>query len=58
MPCAGPYREILNGDSTYYGGSDCGNGGGLEALAGDWMGLPAQLKITLPPLAAIVLQPA
>ena len=55
VPEAGSYRELLNSDSTYYGGSNCGNGGGLEAFAGEWMNQPAYIEITLPPLAAVVL---
>ncbi|MDP3637608.1 MAG: 1,4-alpha-glucan branching protein GlgB [Azonexus sp.] len=56
VPEAGRYREILNSDSAYYGGSNLGNAGGLEASAGEWMNRPANLEITLPPLAAVVLQ--
>lgn len=56
VPEAGRYREILNSDSAYYGGSNLGNAGGLEASVGEWMNRPANLEITLPPLAAVVLQ--
>jgi hypothetical protein len=31
LPHAGCYRELLNSDSSYYGGSDMGNGDGLIA---------------------------
>ena len=58
VPRAGRYVELLNSDSTHYGGSDLGNGGALEAVAGEWMGRPANLQITLPPLAAVLLGPA
>ena len=58
MPHAGRYVELLNSDSTHYGGSDLGNGGAIEAVAGEWMGRPAHLEITLPPLAAVLLGPA
>ncbi len=58
VPEAGRYVEILNSDSAYYGGSNLGNGGGLEASAGEWMNRPANLEITLPPLAVVVLQRA
>ena len=55
VPETGHYAEILNSDSAHYGGGDLGNGGGVEAHAGDWMGLPANIEITIPPLAAVVL---
>ena len=58
VPHAGRYVELLNSDSTHYGGSDLGNGGALEAVAGEWMGRPANLEVTLPPLAAVLLGPA
>ncbi len=57
VPRAGRYRELLNSDSRHYGGSDLGNGGVLEAPPGDWQGRPASLALTLPPLAAVLLQP-
>lgn len=58
VPQAGRYAEILNTDSAHYGGSNLGNGGGIEAVEGPWMNRPAHLVITLPPLAAVLLQPA
>ena len=57
VPEAGRHVEIFNSDSAYYGGSNLGNGGGIEACAGEWMNRPANLEITLPPLAVVVLQP-
>ncbi|MDP3540674.1 MAG: 1,4-alpha-glucan branching protein GlgB [Azonexus sp.] len=56
VPKAGRYVEILNSDSGHYGGSNLGNGGAIDACVGEWMNLPANLEITLPPLAAVVLQ--
>lgn len=58
VPQAGRYREILNSDSAWYGGSNLGNGGLLEAAAENWREWPASLAVTLPPLAAVVLQVA
>ena len=55
LPEAGPYREVFNSDSRHYGGSDMGNGDGLYAVRESWMGRPASLTLTLPPLAALVL---
>lgn len=57
MPLAGQYREILNSDSTYYGGSNLGNGTDLLSTeAHPWMNRPCSLVLTLPPLAGIVLR--
>ena len=56
VPQAGRYVELLNSDSTHYGGSDAGNLGELQAQAGAWMGRPAWLEVTLPPLAVVVLR--
>jgi len=51
-PRGGWWREILNSDSAYYGGSGMGNAGGVEA--GDGIhGRPHSLTITLPPLGAV-----
>lgn len=55
-PQAGHWHEIFNSDSTYYGGSNQGNGTGLESQNQPWMGLPHSLVITLPPLAGILLR--
>jgi 1,4-alpha-glucan branching enzyme len=58
VPRPGSYREILNSDSHFYGGGNVGNGSGdLAAEDKPWMGRPHSLTITVPPLAAIVLQP-
>ena len=55
VPLAGPYVELLNTDSAFYGGANLGNAGGLAAVPGDWMGRPANLAVTIPPLGAVVL---
>lgn len=54
VPEAGTYRELFNSDSTYYGGSNVGNGI-RETDAREWMGRPWSISLTLPPLAGIVL---
>ncbi|MYL27833.1 1,4-alpha-glucan branching protein GlgB [Halomonas sp. 22501_18_FS] len=56
VPQPGVYRECLNSDSALYGGSDVGNLGGGEARAVPWMGRPATLSLTLPPLGAVYLE--
>jgi 1,4-alpha-glucan branching enzyme len=57
VPQPGRYREVLNSDSSLYGGSNLGNGGCVDAAAGPWSGQPASLWVKLPPLAALVLMP-
>jgi 1,4-alpha-glucan branching enzyme len=58
VPKAGAWKEVLNSDSTFYGGSNLGNGlGDLETIDGEWMGRPWSLVVNLPPLAGIVLRP-
>src|SRR5512143_1630100 len=49
-------REIFNSDSHYYGGSNMGNGLGLDTSDVGWNGETQSLALTLPPLAGIVLQ--
>jgi 1,4-alpha-glucan branching enzyme len=58
VPADGPYREVLNSDSTYYGGSNMGNGAGpIAAEDKPWMDRPYSIVLTLPPLAGIVVAP-
>jgi 1,4-alpha-glucan branching enzyme len=56
VPAAGSYQERFNSDSGYYGGSDVGNRGQVEAEAVPWAGRPFSIALTVPPLAGIVLQ--
>ncbi|MDB6062794.1 MAG: glgB [Verrucomicrobiaceae bacterium] len=56
VPRPGIYRELLNSDSTYYGGSDVGNGIELHTRPAAWMGRSHSLKLTLPPLGGIILK--
>jgi len=56
LPLGGRYREILNSDSEFYGGSNIGNGShDLLAEERPWMDRPYSLALTLPPLAGIVI---
>jgi 1,4-alpha-glucan branching enzyme len=57
VPAAGRYKEIFNSDSEHYGGSNVGNGAGVVARAPGVHGRPYALRITLPPLAAVVFKP-
>jgi 1,4-alpha-glucan branching enzyme len=56
VPREGVYREILNSDSQFYGGSNMGNGQGLFAEPVPWMNQNYSLSITLPPLAGVVIE--
>ena len=53
VPGPGSYKEILNTDSAYYGGTDVGNAGGVRAEPIPWNDRPYSLKLRLPPLAAL-----
>ena len=56
VPFAGRYRELLNSDSEYYGGSNFGNIGELVSEPIAHMEQPHSLRLRIPPLAAIVLE--
>ncbi len=57
VPVPGRYRELLNSDAEYYGGSNTGNSGIVETESVPWMNHPYSIQLTLPPLSGIVLQP-
>jgi 1,4-alpha-glucan branching enzyme len=57
LPKPRRWKEAINTDSTYYGGSDVGNLGGLEPEPIPWHDQPFSAEVTLPPLAAIWLVP-
>jgi 1,4-alpha-glucan branching enzyme len=57
LPRACPWREVLNTDSTFYGGSDVGNLGAIDPEPIPWHNQPYSAEMTLPPLAAIWLVP-
>jgi 1,4-alpha-glucan branching enzyme len=57
VPGPGFYREILNSDSTFYGGSDIGNAGGVRAEPFPWSDRPYSIKIKLPPLSVTIFKP-
>jgi 1,4-alpha-glucan branching enzyme len=56
VPEPGLYREVLNSDSRFYGGSDAGNGGVVETRAGAQHQYSQYLDLLLPPLACLVLR--
>ncbi|MBM4124116.1 MAG: 1,4-alpha-glucan branching protein GlgB [Nitrospira sp.] len=56
VPEPGWYQELLNSDAAHYGGSNQGNGGGIQADQTPCHGLPYSLSITLPPLGFLFLK--
>ena len=52
VPRDGYWKELLNSDSQFYGGSGQGNSGGVKAERSPWHHQPNSLRITLPPLSA------
>ncbi len=58
VPTLGVWRELVNTDSTHYGGSNVGNSGSLEAEEVPLHGHPYSIRLTLPPLATVVFEPA
>jgi 1,4-alpha-glucan branching enzyme len=57
MPVCCRWREVLNTDAAFYGGSGVGNLGGVEAEAVPWHEQPFSATLTLPPLGAVWLVP-
>jgi 1,4-alpha-glucan branching enzyme len=56
VPQPGSYREILNSDSQYYGGSNLGNPLPRTTTPATHQDQPCTLEITLPPLGGVVLR--
>jgi len=54
VPEPGWYAERLNSDASLYGGSNVGNGGGVESEAVAAHGFDHSLRIMLPPLACLL----
>jgi len=53
VPADGHWEEIFNSDAKVYGGSNQGNGGGLEADPVSFHGKPFSLSLTIPPLGVL-----
>ncbi len=56
VPEAVEYEILLNSDSEFYWGSNTGETF-VQGHQGDWHGRPAQISITIPPLAGLILKP-
>jgi len=54
VPEPGFYREAINTDSTYYGGSNIGNEGGVASEPIPVHGREHSVAINLPPLATVI----
>ncbi len=57
VPRPGYWRELLNTDASVYGGSNMGNGGGVETQPNQMHGEAQSFYLTLPPLATVFLSP-
>jgi len=57
VPLPGRWREALNSDASFYGGSGVGNLGGVDAGDLPWHGRPHSIEVTLPPLAFVLFTP-
>jgi len=57
LPAAGSWVEVLNTDSSYYGGGGIGNLGAVEAEGESWHGQAYSAELTLPPLGVVWLRP-
>ncbi len=58
VPSDGWYQEVLNSDAAVYGGSNMGNGGGVQAEPVPWQDFSWSIRITVPPLATVLFKPA
>ena len=56
-PRAGRYDEVLNSDSTVYGGGNVGNDGAVHTEPIPSHGFAQSLRLTLPPLGILLLKP-
>src|SRR5690606_16324456 len=57
VPRPGRWKELVNTDADYYGGSGVGNLGAVEAVDEPHQGQPHSLVLTLPPLGMLWLVP-
>jgi 1,4-alpha-glucan branching enzyme len=56
VPQPGHYEEILNTDSSHYGGSNIGNLGEVQSEPVPWKDRPNSIVLRLPPLGALFLK--
>jgi 1,4-alpha-glucan branching enzyme len=58
LPKGGTWRELVNTDSTLYGGSGVGNLGSVQAESKPWHDQPFSAEVTLPPLGVVWFRPS
>ncbi|HEY4995903.1 MAG TPA: alpha amylase C-terminal domain-containing protein, partial [Aestuariivirga sp.] len=56
LPAAGRWQERINTDAAQYAGSGKGNAGVVNGLASPRGGWPASGRLTLPPMATLILE--
>ena len=56
VPEPGHYVELLNSDSAWFGGSDVGNEGGIDAEPIPAHGFDASMRLSVPPLGCLMLK--
>jgi 1,4-alpha-glucan branching enzyme len=56
VPSPGRYAELLNSDSSVYGGGNVGNGGGVDSEPVKAHGFDQSVRLTLPPLGCLFLK--
>ncbi|MDA0206565.1 MAG: 1,4-alpha-glucan branching protein GlgB [Acidobacteria bacterium] len=56
-PIGGKWQEVFNSDASIYGGTDCGNLGGVQAHDYATHGRTHTLEATMPPLGVVVFKP-
>jgi 1,4-alpha-glucan branching enzyme len=56
VPEPGYYTEILNSDAAFYGGSDVGNGGGVQSEPVAAHGFEQSIRLRVPPLGCLYLK--
>ena len=57
VPAAQRYKERLNSDSLFYGGSNVGNGGSIQVEPIPFHVYSQSISLTVPPLACLILEP-
>jgi 1,4-alpha-glucan branching enzyme len=56
VPEPGYYTEILNSDAAFYGGSNVGNGGGVQSEPVAAHGFEQSIRLRVPPLGCLYLK--
>jgi 1,4-alpha-glucan branching enzyme len=57
FPRLGRWAEVLNSDSSMYGGGNLGNMGGVTATEQKSHNQPYSAELTLPPLSILAFKP-